>query len=128
MAAVFVPRSDQSSILNSHLPLLIKAAALGSPSFPSPRLVTLGRGAEKRLNDAVSTPRVALVGLIADAPGAEGLIDSIRQGVPELDIPWLDNTARGGYLPVNIKATQTSVPDQKTNRQSAPVAPNTDDE
>ena len=128
MAAVFVPRSDQPSMLNSHLPLLIKAASLGSPDFPSPRLITLPKGADKRLSAAVSTPRVALIGLIDGAPEADALIDFIKQVVPEVDVPWLEETAKGGYQSVNIKAVQTSIPTQKEKNRLAPVIPELDKE
>jgi ribonuclease P/MRP protein subunit POP3 len=119
MAAVFVPGSDRPSILNSHLPLLIKTASLASASSPSPRLVLLSNEAEERLSAALSLPRAGLIGLIEGAPSTESLVEFVRQQVPEVEVPWLHQSIAGSYLPVNIKAIQTSAPvNQKKNKLS----------
>lgn len=107
LAAVFISRSSQPPILCSHLPLLTKTASLAVPSSPSTRIVSLPGGAEDRLKTILGIPRVAMVGLIDGAPNASPIIQLIRQKVPELDVPWLQEAAKGAYLAVKINAVQT---------------------
>ena len=108
LAAIFVPYSDQSSILYSHLPVLIKTASFAPSTSPAPRLTMLPRGAEERLAAALSIPRIGLIGIVDGAPDTDVLIDFARRKVPEIEVPWLDEGARGLYRPVNIKAVQTT--------------------
>lgn len=117
IVAIFVPGSDQPSILYSHLPLLIKTASLASPSSPAPRLVSLPKGAEERLSAALSIPRAGLIGLMEGAPNTDSFIEFIRQQVPEVEVPWLREAAAGAYLPVNIKTIQTSAPASQKKRK-----------
>lgn len=106
LVAVFVPRSDQPPVLYSHLPLLAKAASLAVPSLPPTRIVSLPEGAEDRLKTVLGIPRVGMVGLIGGAPDASSLIEFIRENVPELEVPWLQEAVNGAYLAVQINATQ----------------------
>jgi len=117
IVAIFVPRSDHPSILYSHLPLLIKTASLAPPSSPTPRLVSLPKGAEELLSAALAIPRAGLIGLIDGAPNTDPFIDFIRQQVPELEVPWLHDAAAGIYSPVNIKVIQTSAPVHSKKRK-----------
>lgn len=110
LAAVFVVRSGQPPVLYSHLPLLTKAASLAVPSSPSTRIISLPEEAENRLKNVLCIPRVGMVGLIDGAPNASSLIEHIRQKVPELEVPWLQETVRGAYLAVKINAIRTGVP------------------
>lgn len=110
LTVVFVTRSSQLPALHSYLPLLAKAASLSVISSPSTRIVTLPEGAEDRLKAALGIPRVGMVGLIDGAPSASSLIQFIRENVPEMEVPWLQEAVKGAYLAVKIKATQTSVP------------------
>lgn len=108
LAAVFVPCAEQPPILHSHLPLLIKTASLAFPSSPQTRLVALPIGAEARLSKALNIPRVSLVGLISDAPAASELIGYIRAHVPAIEIPWLQESAGGFFLPTVINTIHTT--------------------
>lgn len=110
LTAVFVTRSSQLPSLYSYMPLLAKVASLSVPSSPSIRIITLPEGAEDRLKAVLGIPRVGMVGLIDGAPSALSLIQFIRENVPELEVPWLQEAVKGEYLPVKIKAIQTSVP------------------
>ncbi|MCJ1270671.1 RNase P and RNase MRP subunit [Lobaria immixta] len=87
LVAIFVPHAEQPKILHSHLPVLIKAASLGSPSLPPIRLVPLASGAEARLIKALGIPRVGLIGLMDNAPAASQLIQLTRTHVPVVEIP-----------------------------------------
>lgn len=110
LTAVFVTRSSHLPALYSYLPLSVKLASLSVPSSPSIRIITLPEGAEDRLKAALGIARVGMVGLIDGAPSALSLIQFIRENVPELEIPWLQEAVKGAYLAVKIKAIQTSVP------------------
>ena len=110
LAAVFISRSSQPPVLYSHLPLLTKAASLVVPSSPSTRLIPLPEGAADQLKTALGIPRVGVIGLIDGAPNASALIDFIRERVPELEVPWLEEAVKGTYLAVKINAIQTDAP------------------
>lgn len=110
LAAVFVPRSDQAPILASHVPLLVHRASLATPASPATRLVNLSKGAEARLCAALHLPRVSFVGLFEDAPNATALIDLVRERVAPIEVPWLKAVSLGLYMPVEIKAIETTTP------------------
>ncbi|KAI9791099.1 MAG: hypothetical protein M1816_004330 [Peltula sp. TS41687] len=110
IAAVFVPRSSQPSVLHAHLPLLTYTASMAHPSLPPTRLVTLPKGSEVKLCDALALPRISFIGIMEQAPHASPLIEYVRQHVRAIDVPWLRPVARGEYLPVHINAIQTTAP------------------
>lgn len=110
LVAVFVSRSDQPSIMHSHLPMLIQAASLAPTSSQDIKLVILPKGAEKRLSAALGIPRVGIVGLMDGAPAASPLMDFVRKHVPKVEIPWLAEAEAGGYLPVKINIIHTTAP------------------
>ncbi|KAI9843703.1 MAG: hypothetical protein M1837_006171 [Sclerophora amabilis] len=109
LVAVFLPRSSQPSLLNSHFPLLVYLASQAVPSAPQTRLVSLPKGSEGRLSRALRLPRVGCIGLMEMAPEGEALIGAVRGCVPEIRVPWLE-AKTSEYRPVNIKATQTTAP------------------
>lgn len=110
MAAVFVPRSSQPSVLHSHLPLLVYTASLAHPLSPQTRLVTLPKGCETRLAVALGLPRVNFVGLMdGDVAGAAELVELVREAVPVVDVPWLEQLRNGTYLPANVLVSQHPV-------------------
>ena len=108
LVAIFVPRAEQPKILHSHLPVLIKTASLGSPSLPPIRLVPLASGAENRLIKCLGIPRVGLLGLMGNAPSAAQLIQFTQAHVPAVEIPWLQESISGIFLPTNVNTTQTT--------------------
>lgn len=116
LVAVFVPRSDQPSILHSHLPLLTKTASLASPLSPEIRLVTLPKGAEIKLSAALGIPRVGLIGLMDNVPISCPLSEYVRDKVPLVEASWLHPKTASLYLPVKINATHTPAPLGKHKR------------
>lgn len=74
------------------------------PNLPAVRLVTLPIDAEIRLSEALKIPRIGLIGLECDAPGVSALAEVVRANVPELTVPWLQESKIGSYLPTDIKA------------------------
>ena len=110
LEAIFVPRSDQASIMHSHLPTLIKAASMAPASSQDIKLVALPKGGEAKLSSALGIPRVGLIGLMAGAPDASPLIKFVRQNVPEVEAVWLAEAGAGVYLPVEINTIHTTAP------------------
>ncbi|MCJ1473222.1 hypothetical protein MMC13_001873, partial [Lambiella insularis] len=95
------------SVLYAHLPQLIATASLAFPSDPTIRLIALPHGAGKRMSIVLQISRVGIVGLLGGAPHAAPLIELIREHVPPVEVPWLDNLRQGNYLPVGINSTKT---------------------
>ena len=89
--------------------MLIFTASLAHPNLPPTRLVTLPKGSESRLCEALGLPRVSFIGILENAPHSKGLIELVRGSVPEIEIPWLTEVKRGEYLGVKINAIETFV-------------------
>lgn len=89
--AVFVSRGEKPPMMHSHLPYLVKADSLFSPSLPSMGLTTLPSGAEARLSNALGVRPMGLMGLLYDSPGALDLVDVLRAQAPAVEIPWVQN-------------------------------------
>ena len=84
--------------------------------MPSTRLVVLSKGAEQRLGSALAIPRVGVIGLSRDAPESAALMEFVRQRVPEVEAPWLDEIAAGSYLPVKIDEIESSAPTEQKRK------------
>ncbi|KZF21581.1 hypothetical protein L228DRAFT_239547 [Xylona heveae TC161] len=122
LAAVFVVRSSQPSTLHAQLPLLCATASLASPSKSPTLLVTLPRGAEQRLSTALGHPRVGFIGIMEDAPHAAPLLDYVRSHVSPVRVPWLEETGKGNYLPVQVRSLKTFAPVVKKRENSDKAA------
>jgi ribonuclease P/MRP protein subunit POP3 len=116
-SAIFVSASSPPSIIHAHLPMLIFTASLAHPDLPPTRLVTLPKGSESRLCEALGLPRVSFIGILEDAPHSKGLIELVRGSVPEIEIPWLTEVKRGEYLGVKINAIETFVGARKKEKE-----------
>lgn len=115
LVAVFIDRSGCSPILYSHLPRLLAAASMASPSEPTIQLVTLPKGSTARLSIALHIPRVSILGLEQDAPHTRPLVQFLREHVPPIETPWLRIIQEGWYLPVAIKSITRIAPAKKEN-------------
>ena len=111
IAAVFVPRSSQPSVLHSHLPLLVYTASLSHPSRPQTRLVTLPKGSEARLCTSLGIPRANIVGLIEGAAETDTFLELIRARVPVVEVPWLSQAESGAFLPSKLAVLQSAMPE-----------------
>ena len=118
LAAVFVPNSDQHAMLYAHIPLLARLTSSAFTTMPSTRLVVLSKGAEQRLGSALAIPRVGVIGLSRDAPESAALMEFVRQRVPEIEAPWLDEIAAGSYLPVKIDEIASSAPTEQKRKSN----------
>ena len=110
LVAVFVAQSDRHSAMLSHLPLLVSNASLAVPTKPAIRLVSLPKGATKRLSVALHLPHVSIIGLKDNAQSATSLLTYIRDNVSPVEVPWLKDLVAGVYLPTYIKASVTTAP------------------
>jgi ribonuclease P/MRP protein subunit POP3 len=109
-SAIFVLRSSQPSILHMHLPQLIRTASLAYPELPATRLVQLPNGCDARLCEVLGLPRVSFIGILDGAPFSKALVDLVRECVPEIEIPWLQEAKKPVYLPVKINTIETFAP------------------
>lgn len=114
LVAVFVSCAEQPPIMHSHIPYLIQAASLSSPSLPSICLITIPSGAEARLSRALGIRRVDLVGLLYGSPTASDLVDFLRAQAPGVEIPWLQDSITGVYFPTSVKLVHTTLLEWKT--------------
>jgi RNase P subunit Pop3 len=101
LRVVFVAGA-QSAPQHAHLPVL---AALAVPKV---LLVPLrSAAAEKALCAALGLPRVGVVGLRGDAPGAEPLYACLDD-VPAVRVPFLDVSAAGLWLGSRVVGSKPS--------------------
>jgi ribonuclease P/MRP protein subunit POP3 len=107
LSAILVCRSSQSSVLHEHLPQLVFTASLANPMLPATRLVELPNGSEARVCEALGIPRVSSIGILEGAPHSKPLIDLLRECVPEIEIPWLQQAKESRYLPVKVNSIET---------------------
>jgi ribonuclease P/MRP protein subunit POP3 len=106
-SVIFVCRSSQSTVLYEHLPQLLYTASLAHPELPATRLVELPNSSEARLCEALGIPRVSFIGIFDGAPHSKSLVDLVRECVPKIEIPWLQQAKESKYLPVKITAIET---------------------
>lgn len=85
--------------------MLVAAASACQPSDLPIRLVSLPRGAEKRLADVLFQPRVGFVGVLQDAPGGTALIHMATDKISPVHIHCLRSDAQVEYMPVSVKTT-----------------------
>ncbi|KUJ19037.1 uncharacterized protein LY89DRAFT_695738 [Mollisia scopiformis] len=103
------PAPTTPTLLTTHLPTLIYTSSLAHPSLPPTRLIPLSNPQTTQLKTLLSLARTSHIGILSSAPGAEALIAVVRETVPEIKIPWLDEVKRGEYLGVKINAIDTFV-------------------
>ncbi|KAI0455621.1 hypothetical protein F5B21DRAFT_471026 [Xylaria acuta] len=106
-SAIFVVRSGQPNALSSHLPQMIAVACKSHPLQPPTRLVELPKACEGRLHESLGIPRVSCIGVCVDAPNSNALVDFMREHVPVVKVPWLQEAARAEYRGTKINTIET---------------------
>lgn len=101
LAVIFLTQ-PVSSLQYSHLPTLVAFAAASRPGGIAPRFVALDAAAEQKLKTALGIPRVGVLGVLSDAPGAAPLFEYVRHNVSPLDIPWVKEATQGKCLGTKI--------------------------
>ncbi|OCL12326.1 hypothetical protein AOQ84DRAFT_386208 [Glonium stellatum] len=81
--------SPPSSLPHAHFPLLTHLASLAHPSLPATRVVLLSSAAETRLASSLHLPRVGALGIMEGAPGANMLVQYVRDQLGVVEVPWL---------------------------------------
>ncbi|ETS76318.1 hypothetical protein PFICI_11705 [Pestalotiopsis fici W106-1] len=121
-SAVFVARSDQPSVLNSHLPQILAAASLRDPTREPIRLVGLSKTCQDRLSLALGIPRVSVIGLRKDAPNSKALVDFTCQHVPAIEVPWLKEAQKLEFRDTKINAIETFVGQRQKGKRGFGVS------
>ena len=106
LAAVFLDRSCQQMLMYRDLPSLVFAASRDQ-SREAIRLVALPDGSEAWLGNALGLHQVGMVGVSQDTPDARPLLDFVQENVPLVELPWIDKTMRGEYLPARLARSRT---------------------
>ncbi|KAK8152728.1 hypothetical protein BC567DRAFT_43408 [Phyllosticta citribraziliensis] len=101
MPLIFTSQSPSSPVV-SHLPLLSSAASRSLPPSQATRIVPLNPNVEPKLAAALGLPRVGVIGIKADAPGAAPLIEYAQSKLAAAEAPWLREARAAEYKPVNI--------------------------
>lgn len=109
LAAVFVCRLSQPTVLNTHLPQLIATASPAFLDLPPIRLVQLSRGSEEALCSSLGLPRVSFLAVMDDTPLVKPLIEIVRDNVPVIEVEWLTDAQNARYMPVQINAIRTKL-------------------
>lgn len=112
-AAVFVARSGQPSAFHSHFPQMV---AVASSSKEPIRLIGFSKSCEDRLSSCLGIPRVSSIGLRDGVPQTKALLDFLRQHVPAVDMPWLQEARSGKYLDTKINALEVPIGVKKQRR------------
>lgn len=102
-SAVFVLSAVLPTILQEHLPQLIATASLAYSNLPATRLVQLQTGCESQLCKALGLQRVSFIGILHGTAQFQPLVDLLKDNVPEVQIPWLQEAQQSAYLSVKIK-------------------------
>lgn len=121
-AAVFVARSGQPSVLNSHLPQMVAAASLKDSSAEPIRLVGLSKACQDRLSMALGIPRVSVIGIRKDAPNSKALVDFARQHVPLTEVPWLKEAPDAQFRDTKINTINTFVGQRQKGKRGFGVS------
>jgi len=93
--------------LKEHLPQLVATACLARPNLLATRVIQIPKAFDARLCQALGLPRVSCIGLLEDAPHSKPLVDLVRESVPAVEVPWLQEIQKSVYLPVKINAIET---------------------
>lgn len=74
------------------------------------RLVGFSKDSEERLSTCMGIPRVTSVALRADDMAQlNAVVDFVRDRVPAIEAPWLEQTANGLYHETKINTMQAPI-------------------
>lgn len=84
------------------LPLLAALSSKNHPALPPTRLISLSTSSEAKLCAALGIPRVGLIGIFEDTPGAKGLVEYVRENMETIDVPWIKETGNAEWLGTRV--------------------------
>ncbi|TLD20926.1 putative RNA-processing protein [Venturia nashicola] len=103
LSTIFLTAQSPSTHLPyTPLPLLTALSSKNHPALAPTRLIPLSTGSEAKLCSALGIPRVGIIGVFEDAPGAKGLVDYVRENVEVVDVPWVKEAGKGEWLGTKI--------------------------
>ncbi|KAJ0118458.1 hypothetical protein J7T55_009241 [Diaporthe amygdali] len=105
---VFVVRSGPPSTFFSHLPQMV---AVASRQLKEPiRLVGFSKSCEEKMSTCLGIPRVSSVALRAgDSGQLKALVDFVRQQVPPVEAPWLEDGGKDVFRETKINTIQAPI-------------------
>ncbi|EPQ62255.1 BgtA-20184 [Blumeria graminis f. sp. tritici] len=121
-SAIFVVSDSLPQIIHEHLPELVIAASLATPQIPGTRLIQLPTSCSTQLCLSLGLPSVSTVGILEGAPHSKSLIEFVRQCVPMVISPWFREVKCNSYLPVQVKAIESSAPLTKKEQKKPDVS------
>ncbi|KAF2270232.1 hypothetical protein CC78DRAFT_196022 [Lojkania enalia] len=111
ISVLIIPHlSPQSSLSHAHLPTLfylsthsaqLDSSIASSLTTPS-RLIALPTSAEAKLASALHLPRVGALGILEGAPGAEALLNYVRDTVGDVECPWIEEGLKAEWKGVKV--------------------------
>jgi ribonuclease P/MRP protein subunit POP3 len=102
LAAIFLTATTQDYLPYSYLPTLTALASSTQPNKPPIRLIKLSAASENKLCESLGIPRLGVVGVLEEAPGATPLIEYVRENVDAVDVAWAREVGAGRWLGSNI--------------------------
>lgn len=110
-SVIFVARSGPSSAFFNHLPQMVAAASRAHHLAEPIRLVGISRACEERLSACMGVPRVTSVAIRGadDTAQLKALVRFVRERVPAVEAPWLEEVAEGTYIETKIITTQAPI-------------------
>ncbi|KAJ4391897.1 RNase P and RNase MRP subunit [Gnomoniopsis smithogilvyi] len=109
-SVIFVSRSGPPSVFFSHLPQMVAVASKSQQLAEPIRLVGFSKDSEERLSACMGIPRVTSVALDADDMAQlKAVVNFVRERVPAIEAPWLEETARGVYHETRINTIQAPI-------------------
>lgn len=108
-AVVFVARSGQSPAFHSHFPQMVAMASISLPAGQSIRLVGFSKACEDRLSSCLGIPRTSCIAIRDNPHVARGIIEFVRDRVPSMEVPWLQEAHNGQFLETKINTYKTPI-------------------
>jgi ribonuclease P/MRP protein subunit POP3 len=105
LAVIFLTHSTDY-LPYRHLPTLTAMITSSNTSAPPILLVPLPEASEAKLAVALGIPRVGLVSICDNAPGATALLEYVRENVPPVDVPWIREAAEGIWLGTKVLSVE----------------------
>lgn len=108
-SAIFVARSGQPNVLNSHLPQMVAGASQKDAFEDSTRLVGFSKACQDRLSETLGIPRVSVIGLRRDAPNAKALVAFIQRHVSIVEAAWMKESREFSFKATKINTIETII-------------------
>lgn len=118
-SVIFVARSGPPSAFFNHLPQMIAAASRAQHLAEPIRLVGISRACEERLSACMGVPRVTSVAIRGadDTAQLKALVRFVRERVPAVEAPWLEEVGKGTYTETKINTIQAPIGPKRQKKE-----------